>query len=702
MSGYWIGIDTGGTFTDLVLVAPERGRWHYHKVPTFTADPAKCILDGVAELLQLAAVKPAEVDFLVLGTTLATNAVLEGKWARTGLITTRGFRDVLELARQRRPHYFNLDVPKPMPPTPRDCSLEVGERLAADGSVVRPLDEQAVADAVRILKDKKVEAIAICFLHSYQNDAHEKRAAEIVRAQWPEVYLCTSSEVLPEFREFERCASTAVNASLMPIMDRYLERFGNGTRALGIPSTPRVMQSNGGAVTPAAVRKLPINTFFSGPAGGVIGSVGVGTQTGITNLITFDMGGTSTDVCLIKEGEPAKKSQREMGGFPVRTRTIDIHTIGAGGGSIAWIDAGGLLKVGPKSAGAYPGPAAYGRGGTRPTVTDANVVLGRLNPKSLLGGRMDMHPDKARAAIETLSGPLGIDAVEISAGILEIVNVNMMGAVRVISVEQGEDPRDFTFVAYGGAGPLHATDVARTMGIRRVLVPPRPGLLSAQGLLFADQRGDFSLTRLLVADAAALPTINAGFDELKQRAAAWLAGEAVPGAVADYEWQADLRYVGQNFELILPVDEGRLEAKSLAVLQNRFHARHKDFYGYDIPGQPVELVNLRVSVTVRRERPRTETLAPGAAATAAETGRRPVWFADTGFVDTPVLDRDLLQCGAAFTGPAIVEQMDTTTVIPPQAKVNLDAGGYLHIEVAPVADAAAAKEARTWATAPIQ
>jgi len=702
MSGYWIGIDTGGTFTDLVLVAPERGRWHYHKVPTFTADPAKCILDGVAELLQLAAVKPAEVDFLVLGTTLATNAVLEGKWARTGLITTRGFRDVLELARQRRPHYFNLDVPKPMPPTPRDCSLEVGERLAADGSVVRPLDEQAVADAVRILKDKKVEAIAICFLHSYQNDAHEKRAAEIVRAQWPEVYLCTSSEVLPEFREFERCASTAVNASLMPIMDRYLERFGNGTRALGIPSTPRVMQSNGGAVTPAAVRKLPINTFFSGPAGGVIGSVGVGTQTGITNLITFDMGGTSTDVCLIKEGEPSKKSQREMGGFPVRTRTIDIHTIGAGGGSIAWIDAGGLLKVGPKSAGAYPGPAAYGRGGTRPTVTDANVVLGRLNPKSLLGGRMDMHPDKARAAIETLSGPLGIDAVEISAGILEIVNVNMMGAVRVISVEQGEDPRDFTFVAYGGAGPLHATDVARTMGIRRVLVPPRPGLLSAQGLLFADQRGDFSLTRLLVADAAALPTINAGFDELKQRAAAWLAGEAVPGAVADYEWQADLRYVGQNFELILPVDEGRLEAKSLAVLQNRFHARHKDFYGYDIPGQPVELVNLRVSVTVRRERPRTETLAPGAAATAAETGRRPVWFADTGFVDTPVLDRDLLQCGAAFTGPAIVEQMDTTTVIPPQAKVNLDAGGYLHIEVAPVADAAAAKEARTWATAPIQ
>jgi N-methylhydantoinase A len=701
MSGYWIGIDTGGTFTDLVLVAPERGRWHYHKVPTRTADPAAGILDGIAELLQLAKVTAAEVGFLVLGTTLATNAVLEGKWARTGLITTQGFRDVLELARQRRPHYFNLDVPKPMPPTPRDCSLEVSERLGADGSVVRPLDEQAVAEAVRVLKDKKVEAIAICFLHSYQNDAHEKRAAEIVRAQWPEVYLCTSSEVLPEFREFERCASTAVNASLMPVMDRYLERFETGTRALGIASTPRVMQSNGGAVTPAAVRKLPINTFFSGPAGGVIGSVGVGIRTGITNLITFDMGGTSTDVCLIKEGEPAKKSQREMGGFPVRTRTLDIHTIGAGGGSIAWIDAGGLLKVGPKSAGAYPGPAAYGRGGTLPTVTDANVVLGRLNPKSLLGGRMDMHADKARAAIDDLSGKLGISAVETAAGILEIVNVNMMGAVRVISVEQGEDPRDFTFVAFGGAGPLHATDVARTMGIRRVLVPPRPGLLSAEGLLFADQRGDFSLTRLLVADAAALPVINAGFEELQQRATAWLAGEAAPDAVADYEWQADLRYVGQNFELILPADEGRLDAKSLAVLQNRFHVRHKDFYGYDIPGQPVELVNLRLSVTVRRARPAIEAWTP-AATGAAEIGRRQVWFADTGFVDTPVLDRDRLKSGAAFTGPAIVEQMDTTTVIPPQANVTLDAGGYLHVEVAPTLDAAAAKEAKPWAAAPIQ
>ena len=448
-----LGIDTGGTFTDIVAVERESGRYHFHKVPTLTADPARGILDGIAELLESSGLAAGDVQSVVLGTTLATNAVLEGKWAKTGMLTTAGFRDVLELARQRRPHYFNLDIPKPMPPASRDCRFEIAGRIAYDGSEVTPLAEEEIARAVERLKSKQVEAIAICFLHAYANPRHEERAREIVKKLWPEAYLCTSSDVLAEFREFERFATATVNASLMPVMDRYLERFERGVRALGMKNVPRVMQSNGGAVSPRAVRKTPVNTFFSGPAGGVIGSVAVGERVAVPNLITFDMGGTSTDVCLIRDGEPGRKSERTMGGFPVRARTLDIHTIGAGGGSIAWMDAGGLLKVGPQSAGAYPGPAAYGRGGTEATVTDANVVLGRLNPKALLGGRMRMHADKAEAALDALARKLGVDRTRAAAGVIEIINVNMMGAVRVISIEQGEDPRDFTLLAFGGAGP---------------------------------------------------------------------------------------------------------------------------------------------------------------------------------------------------------------------------------------------------------
>jgi N-methylhydantoinase A len=402
------------------------------------------------------------------------------------------------------------------------------------------------------------------------------------------------------------------------------------------------------------------------------------------------MGGTSTDVCLIRDGEPAKKDLREMGGFPVRTRTIDIHTIGAGGGSIAWVDAGGLLKVGPQSAGAIPGPAAYGRGGAKPTVTDANVVLGRLNPRSLLGGRMTMHADRARQVLEDELVPaLKVDLVRAAAGVVEIINVNMMGAVRVISVEQGVDPRDFTFVAFGGAGPLHAADVARNMGIRNVLVPPRPGLLSALGLLHADVRGDFSLTRLLVAADANIKALNAGFAELRGRGGAWLTGEAGKNAQAKFTSLMDMRYLGQNYELSLEVRDGRLDAKSLARLVKTYHQRHHAIYGYDMPGHPVEVVNLRLVVTVERRAPTHEKHRPARTTVKdAVLERRKVWFPETGFVVTPVYDRDKLPVNARVSGPAIVEQMDTTTVVPPRAKVRNDKLGYLHIEVEPLANGA--------------
>lgn len=678
MATVCVGIDTGGTFTDLVAVELERGRYRYHKVPTLTADPAAGILEGINELLDQNALARSDVKLVVLGTTLATNAVLEGKWARTGVLTTVGFRDVLELARQRRPHYFNLDIPKPMPPAARDCRVEVAGRIANDGAEVTPLSEDDVRRGIELLKGKNVEAVAICFMHSYANADHEERARALVTKLWPEVYLCTSSGVLAEFREFERFATATVNASLMPVMDRYLERFEAGVKQLGIRQAPRVMQSNGGAVSPGAVRQIPVNTFFSGPAGGVIGSVGLAKQLALPNLITFDMGGTSTDVCLIRNGEPAKKSERMMGGFPVRTRTLDIHTIGAGGGSIAWTDAGGLLKVGPQSAGAYPGPAAYGRGGTQATVTDANVVLGRLNPKALLGGRMAMHADQAHAVIDKIAQSLAVDRTHAAAGVIEIINVNMMGAVRVISVEQGEDPRDFTLVAFGGAGPLHAADVARNMGMRRVLVPPRPGLLSAIGLLHAEVRGDFSLTRLVRAEATGLKALNAGFKILKKRGADWLKGERETRG--SYAWFADLRYDGQNFELILALGSESLDERALKKLIEVFHVRHKDYYGYDLRGHPVEIVNLRLVVTGERHAlPQARVKLPRTSLKHAVLDKRKVWFPETGYVATPVYERDRLPADCRITGPAIIEQMDTTTVVPPRAKLTQDRYGYLHM-----------------------
>jgi N-methylhydantoinase A len=442
------------------------------------------------------------------------------------------------------------------------------------------------------------------------------------------------------------------------------------------------------------VRKVPVNTFFSGPAGGVIGSVGLGEQLGLSNLITFDMGGTSTDVCLIREGEPAKKSERTMGGFPVRTRTLDIHTIGAGGGSIAWMDAGGLLKVGPQSAGAYPGPAAYGRGGMQATVTDANVVLGRLNPRALLGGRMTMHADKAFAAIDDLAAKLGVDRTKAAAGVIEIINVNMMGAVRVISVEQGEDPRDFTLAAFGGAGPLHAADVARNMGMRKVLVPPRPGLLSAIGLLHADVRGDFSLTRLVRADASGVKSLNEGFRTLARRGTQWLKGEGE--AHGHLQWLADLRYFGQNFELGLELKSDRIDEKGLVKLVEAFHRRHKDYYGYDMRGQPVEIVNLRLVVTGKRRAvpPERAKLARGALKDAL-LEKRKVWFPETGYVATPVYDRDRLPADGRIAGPAVIEQMDTTTVVPPGAKLKQDRFGYLHMQL----ESTETKRSAAWAAA---
>jgi N-methylhydantoinase A len=679
-----IGVDTGGTFTDLVLVDRESGRRVIHKLPTTPGDPARGILDGVVALLDKASVKAEAVTLFVHGTTLATNAVLQHRCARAGMLATPGFRDVLEIGRQRRPSFYNLSVPKPPPPVARDCIVEIGGRLDERGNVVAPLDENAVRQAAEFLRGKDVAAVAICFMHAYANPEPEERARAILRECWPEVAICTSSDVLREFREFERFASTSVNASLLPVIDRYLADLVAGLRSVGLRTPPLVMQSNGGAVSVATVRALPINTFFSGPAGGVIASAELGKLTRQPDMISFDMGGTSTDVCLIRGGRLTKRGVREMGGFPVRIPTLDIHTIGAGGGSIAWVDPGGLLKVGPQSAGADPGPALYGRGGTEATVTDANVMLGRLSGKSLIGGAMTVYPEKSEEALRSLGERVGLGTVDVAAGIIEIVNVNMMGAVRVVSIERGEDPRNCALVAFGGAGPLHAAEIAQEIGIARVAVPPRPGIMSAIGLVDADRRGDFSVTRLVPATPASLNGLREGIEILSRDGAAWQQAEKLKDSDLTHEWGADLRYAGQAFELTLPVADDALDEGALDALIAEFHRQHENTNGYAMPDHPVEVVTLRLGVVAVRKSVGEAALEPASGPVSdAITARRMVWFRHVGFVETPVYDRAKLAPGHEFTGPAIVEQTDSTTVVPPKLPVTVDGTGCLQIRCIP-------------------
>lgn len=677
-----IGVDTGGTFTDLVLRDTDADAMAIHKLPTTPDDPARGILEGVAALLESAGHCADGVDLLVHGTTLATNAILQRRHAKAGMLATAGFRDVLEIGRQRRPSFYNLDVSKPEPPVTRDCIFEIAGRLDETGAEVAPLDEAAIRTAVEALRMAGVEALAICFVHAYANPAHEEAARAIVQDIWPEVFVCTSTDVLREFREFERFASASVNASLLPVIDRYLERFSAGLGDIGVGVPPLVMQSNGGCVSVATVRKAPINTFLSGPAGGVVATANLAAQVGQPNLIAFDMGGTSTDVSLIRDGQPAKRGLVEMAGFPVRVPTLDIHTIGAGGGSIAWVDPGGLLKVGPQSAGADPGPALYGRGGTEATVTDANVLLGRLSGDALIGGAMTVYPDKSADAVKSLGEKAGLDPVAVAAGVVEIVNVNMMGAVRVVTIERGEDPRDYALAAFGGAGPLHAAEVAQEIGIGTVIVPTRPGLLSAVGLLDADRRGDFSVTRLLTAAETNLPAFQEGSVILLERAAAWCAEEGLKMVDLLAEAAVDLRYEGQAFEITLPLTGAEIDRDTLATLVESFHARHKGLNGYDMPDQPIEIVTMRLGLAVP---PQPATPTPlTAAASEVETaiaGRREVWFAATGFVETPVFDRAKLGPGHRFAGPAIVEQTDSTTVVPPNASAEIDPLGNILIRM---------------------
>jgi len=673
---YRIGIDVGGTFTDLFLLDEESGALARHKLPSTPGDPHLAPLNGVREILEMAAATGAQVAFVGLGTTVATNALLERKGAVTGLITTAGFRDLLEIARQKRPHTFDLYGNKPTALVPRRLRHEVTERVLADGSVLKPLDRNELQTVIDKLTGAGVESIAICFLNSYANPENEETAAALVRERWPDGHVAVSAEVLPEFREYERLSSTVVNAYLMPATRDYFKRFEENIASLGIKAQPFIMNSGGGVITPAVAAQRPLDTLFSGPSGGVSGAVYVSMAAGHPDIITFDMGGTSTDVCLVRDGKPQLSHSRVINGFPLKAPAVDVHTVGAGGSSIATVDAGGMLRVGPHSAGSKPGPACYGRGGTQPTVTDANVVLGRLNPKYLLAGALKIDASQSRAAIESeVAQKKSIGLIEAAASMLAIADTNMAQALRFVSVERGLDPRDFVLVAFGGAGPLHAASVARELGVAGVLIPYSPGVLCAMGVLTKDMQMDFSRTRI-VAEAAkdSVATVGTVYSELEQKAREEFK-RCGGDAEVMLERTVDMRYTGQNHELSVEAPAGEIDAAALATMKETFHRAHEQLYGYRSPEYAVEFVTYRVKglrPIRKHDLARVPVTQRGGA--LAPTARRQVFFdAAVGFVACPIYDRAQLVPGDQITGPAIIEQMDTTTVIPPAFSARVDA-----------------------------
>ena len=672
---YRIGIDVGGTFTDLFLLDEQSGAVARHKLPSTPGQPQLAPLAGIREILAQSGAHGAQVVFVGLGTTVMTNALLERKGAVTGLITTAGFRDLLEIARQTRPHTFDPFVSKPEPLVPRQLRMEVAERMAADGAVLTALDDASLNAAIDRLLAQGVQAVAVCFLNAYANPVHERAVAARLRERWPAGHVSISSDVLPEFREYERLSSTVVNAYLMPATRDYFRKFEAEVARLAIPDPPFIMNSGGGIMTPEQAGERPIDTLFSGPSGGVSGAVYVATRSGHANIITFDMGGTSTDVCLVQNGKPQLSHSRMINGCPLKAAALDVHTVGAGGSSIATLDAGGLLQVGPHSAGARPGPACYGHGGEQATVTDANVVLGRLNPQYLLGGALKIDAARSHAAIERHIGkPRKIDVVDAAASIVAIADTSMAHAVRFVSVERGLDPGDFLLVAFGGAGPVHAAAVARHLGVAGILIPPAPGVLCAMGVLVNDLQADFSRTRMTGERASdGIAGVDSVYRELEDKARAAFARQQPDVTQLNLLRTADARYAGQNHELTVEVPAGRFDDAALAATKSNFHAAHREMFGYDSPDKLLELVTFRVRARMpvgRADFARTQTSARSGALAPAAT--RKVYFDDGGFVDCPVYERDALRPGDAFKGPAIVEQMDCTTVIPPDFGARVD------------------------------
>lgn len=685
-----VGVDVGGTFTDLVLSDPEGGETYTHKIPTSGDDPSEAVIRGVNEICVVAGIEPSEVGYVFHGTTTATNAILEHKGAEVGLLTTEGFRDVVHIGRHQRPQNYSIMQEIPW----QDRSLVkrrhrkvVPERLAPPrGEVLTPLDEGAVREAAREFKETGVEAVAVCFLFSYLNPAHEERAREILEEEMPEAFVTTSSSIFPQFREFERFTTAAINAFVGPKVGRYVRNLRSGLKQGGVRADVHIMRSNGGVSPSEVAAESPVTLLLSGPAAGILGGAYSGEVSGKRNLITFDVGGTSADIGIVtgRGFEEAGARDTWIAGFPVMVPMIDVSTIGAGGGSVAYVDEGGAFRVGPRSAGAVPGPACYGKGGTEPTVTDAHAVLGVLDPEHFLGGNMPLYPERAFDAVGRLAEKLGMGVREAADGVLRILNNSMANATRAVTIQKGHDPRGFSLVAFGGAGPLHAVEVARILGVREIIVPAYPGINSAIGLLTTDLKYDAIATQFTLSTAPDLERLNADLERLEGDVHAQLRSDGVADEDIEVLRGVDCRYVGQGYELRVPLPEGEINEENVQRVWEGMHDLRRQEYGHAFPGNPVEMVNLRVSGVGKTPKMRAVSLSGERGIEEARLKEGEVYFRHGGSLQpfsTTFYERARLPVGERIEGPAVILQNDTTTLLPLDAGCVLEEGGNLVVDL---------------------
>ncbi|MSO70009.1 MAG: hydantoinase/oxoprolinase family protein [Alphaproteobacteria bacterium] len=681
-----VGVDVGGTFTDLIITDTATQMIAIHKVPTTPDDPSIGVTDGIVALCKRNGIDPGTVDHIFHGTTIATNAVLEYKGSVAGMITTEGYRDIIHIGRHQRPENYSImqDIPwQARPLVQRRHRLTVSERLTPPkGEVLKVLDEEAVRRAARELKAAGVQSIAVCFLFSYIDPRHEERARDIILEEFPEAFVTTSAQVAPQFREFERFTTAAMNAFIGPKVHTYVNHFEARLAGAGIKADLHIMASNGGVATASTVADVPVVTLLSGPAAGVLGGAWAAALSNRQRIITFDVGGTSADIGIVIEGRTSEATARDtwIGGYPVLVPMIDIHTIGAGGGSIAHVDGGGAFRVGPMSAGSQPGPACYARGGNRPTVTDANLVLGRLEKDNFLGGEMTLDEAAAHRVISELAKQVKLDKLEAAEGVITILNSNMANAIRAKTVQKGLDPRNFALVAFGGAGPLHGAEVAAALNIPEVVIPPHPGITSAAGLLTTDIKYDQIKTEFQVKGSVDLAKVSVDFAQLEALLVKQFAADGIARADVTLQRFGDLRYVGQGYELRVPFPASKLDAASLERAWTAFHEQHKQEYGHFFVDSPIEIVNIRVTGIGGMPKIGKPEVKAGASVEGALVKRGQSAFRVNGLLgtyDTAYYRRELLPLETLVAGPAIILQRDTTTVVPPGWSAEADKGGNL-------------------------